>query len=198
MKAKEVTKILNISQTTLWRYSKEGMIKRTKVGKHYDYDEESVYQLITKNSARKTDLDARVSIAKQKTALQSQIKLLQSWALDNGYQIHGLFSDVASGINFERRPNFFTLLAEIFDYKVERIIIAYKDRLSRVGFRFFEKSFQKFGTQVLIISEIGDPKLDSEDIFEEIISLLPCYSLKLYSKRTGKNSLEVGVSETKN
>jgi predicted site-specific integrase-resolvase len=51
---------------------------------------------------------------------------------------------------------------------------------------------------VLIISETGDPKLDSEDIFEEIISLLHCYSLKLYSKRRGKKSLGVGVSENKN
>lgn len=33
------------------------------------------------------------------------------------------------------------------------------------------------------MSEIGSAKLDSEEIFEEIISLLHCYSMKLYSKR---------------
>ena len=33
------------------------------------------------------------------------------------------------------------------------------------------------------MSEIGNQKLDSEEIFEEIVSLLHCYSMKLYSKR---------------
>ena len=33
------------------------------------------------------------------------------------------------------------------------------------------------------MSEVGSQKLDSEEIFEEIISLLHCYSMELYSKR---------------
>ena len=37
--------------------------------------------------------------------------------------------------------------------------------------------------RLIVISEIGSEKLDSEEIFEEIISLLHCYSMKLYSNR---------------
>jgi len=33
------------------------------------------------------------------------------------------------------------------------------------------------------MSEVGNEKLDNEEIFEEIVSLLHCYSMKLYSKR---------------
>lgn len=33
------------------------------------------------------------------------------------------------------------------------------------------------------MSDIGSEKLDSEEIFEEIVSLLHCYSMKLYSSR---------------
>ena len=33
------------------------------------------------------------------------------------------------------------------------------------------------------MNEIGSTKLDSEEIFEEIESLLHCYSTELYSKR---------------
>ena len=33
------------------------------------------------------------------------------------------------------------------------------------------------------MSEVGSKKLDSEEVFEEIVSLLHCYSMKLYSKR---------------
>ena len=44
------------------------------------------------------------------------------------------------------------------------------------------------------MSEVGNPKIDSEEIFEEIISLLHCYSMKLYSKRNkDKKVIEVGI-----
>ena len=33
------------------------------------------------------------------------------------------------------------------------------------------------------MSEVGSEKLDSQEIFEEIVSLLHCYSMKLYSRR---------------
>jgi len=78
------------------------------------------------------------------------------------------------------------LLDEVIDGRVEKIIITYKDRLSRVGFDLFHHLFEKFGTEIIVISEIGSIKLDSEEIFEEIVSLLHCYSMKLYSKRKKK------------
>lgn len=44
------------------------------------------------------------------------------------------------------------------------------------------------------MSEVGNPKIDSEEIFEEIISLLHCYSMKLYSKRNkDKKVIEVEI-----
>jgi predicted site-specific integrase-resolvase len=41
------------------------------------------------------------------------------------------------------------------------------------------------------MSEVGNSKLDSEEIFEEIISLLHCYSMKLYSKRNQAKLKEI-------
>lgn len=43
----------------------------------------------------------------------------------------------------------------------------------------------------VIISEAGSEKLDSQEIFEEIISLLHCYSMKLYSSRKAKKIKEI-------
>ncbi|EQD41506.1 site-specific integrase-resolvase [mine drainage metagenome] len=83
------------------------------------------------------------------------------------------------------------MLDEIMNNKVEKVIVTYKDRLSRVGFELFKYLFQKFRTEIFVISEIGDPKLDSEEVFEEIVSLLHCYSRKMYSKRRN-HSIEVG------
>ena len=75
------------------------------------------------------------------------------------------------------------MLYEIIDNKVERVVITYKDRLSRVGFDLFFHLFKKYNCEIVVMSEVGSEKLDSQEIFEEIVSLLHCYSMKLYSKR---------------
>ncbi|MHC1635029.1 MAG: helix-turn-helix domain-containing protein [Candidatus Methanospirareceae archaeon] len=46
MKAGEVMKLLRISLSTLHRYAKEGLIKRRKIGKRYDYLDEDVFRLL--------------------------------------------------------------------------------------------------------------------------------------------------------
>ena len=191
MRAKEVLRLLRISRPTLYRYRKGGIIKAKKLPSgFYDYNAEDVYRFVNKDIQRKTYLYARVSTRKQKGSLKNQIEQLKQWAFMNGYPIHGVFSDVASGISFDNRQDFFKLLDEIQEYKVERILITFKDRLSRVSFGFFTHLFQKYGTEIVVISEIGSPKLDAEEVFEEIVSLLHCYSMKLDSKQR-KKSLEI-------
>jgi predicted site-specific integrase-resolvase len=88
------------------------------------------------------------------------------------------------------------MLDDIIDHKVKKVIISYKDRLSRVGFELFHYLFQKFDTEIIVTSEIGSQKLDSQEIFEEIVSLLHCYSMKLYSKRRKKKIEELCNAES--
>lgn len=51
--------------------------------------------------------------------------------------------------------------------------------------------FKKYNCEIIVMSEVGSKKLDSEEIFEEIISLLHCYSMRLYSKRKGQKIKEI-------
>ena len=66
--------------------------------------------------------------------------------------------------------------------------------MSRVGFELFAHLFAKHNTEIIVMSEVGSKKLDSEEVFEEIVSLLHCYSMKMYSKRKNskKNNRKVG------
>ena len=89
------------------------------------------------------------------------------------------------------------MIDEIINYKVEKVIITYRGRLSRIGFDLFKNLFEKFGTEIVVISEVGNQKLDSQEIFEDIISMLHCYSMKTYSKRK-KNSMEIGYEDNQN
>ena len=83
------------------------------------------------------------------------------------------------------------MLDDIISGKVERVVITYKDRLSRVGFELFFHLFKKYHCEIVVMSEVGSEKLDSQEIFEEIVSLLHCYSMKLYSKRKFQKIKEV-------
>ena len=192
MKAKEVLNLLQISRKTLHVYAKDGRIRYTVMpNKMYNYNEEDVYKILNKDMKRKTVIYARVSTSKQKDDLQNQIEQLKQWCFMNGNTISAIYSDIASGISFEKRKGFFEMLDEIMNHKVEKVILAYRDRLSRVGFERFKYLFQKFRTEIVVISEVGNMKLDSEEVFEEIISMLHCYSMKMYSKRRN-HSIEVG------
>lgn len=184
MKAKQVLQLLNISQPTLGHYCKRGLIHYdlTPTGKRI-YHDKDVYSILNNSQKRKNYIYARVSTTSQKSDLANQLESLNSFCMNSGIQVDGVFQDIASGISFENRKQFFELLDDVLEYKVEKVIIAYKDRLSRVGFDLFYHLFRKFGTEIVVASQLGSEKLDSEEIFEEIVSLLHCYSMKMYSKR---------------
>lgn len=192
MKSKEVLELLRISRPTLCKYVKEGKIGVSKLHNgFYDYSIDDVYSLLNKNIERLVCLYSRVSTSKQKKDLQNQTDLLKSYCFSNGIIINKVFEDIASGISFEKRTAFFELLDLIIQNKVEKVVITYKDRLSRVAFDLFKFLFKKFNTEIVVISEVGNEKLDSQEIFEEIVSLLHCYSMKLYSKRKKKTIEEL-------
>jgi putative resolvase len=184
MKTKEVLQLLRIHRSTLCNYVKDGLIKTlTLPNGRYDYDKQDVEKLLNGGIPREVVIYARVSTVKQKQDLVNQIELCKQFCFSNGIQLNAVYKDIASGISFNNRKEFFILLDKILTGKVKKVIITYKDRLSRVGFDLFRYLFEKNGTEITVISEVGSEKLDSQEIFEEIVSLLHCYSMKLYSKR---------------
>jgi predicted site-specific integrase-resolvase len=196
MKASEVLKILRITRPTLSKYVKEGIIKVTVLPNgRYDYLSESVYAFLNKDVQRKTVIYARVSTSKQKKDLQNQVDLLKNYAVMNGLIINAVYQDIASGISFEKREQFFEMLDAIISGQIASVLITYKDRLSRVGFELFSHLFQQFGCKIIVISDVGSPQLDSQEVFEEIVSLLHCYSMKLYSARKRKKIQELIAEE---
>lgn len=196
MLAKNVLRILGITRPTLTKYVKEGII-RVKIlpNKRYDYNEEDVYNFLNKDVKRKTVIYARVSTAKQKSDLENQIENLKQFCFSNGYVIAGIFSDTAGGISFEKRNDFLEMLDEIIEGKIERVVISYKDRLTRVGFELFNHLFQKYNCEIVVMSEVGSIKLDSQEIFEDIVNLLHCYSMKLYRSRRRLSKIKEAIAD---
>lgn len=186
MKSCKVLKLLNISRQTLCKYVKNKLIDVKKLPSgFYDYNEESVYKLLNKNIERKNVIYARVSTIKQKKDLFNQVKYVEKYCIENGIKIHDIFQDIGSGINYERKE-FQRLVNEVVNHKISKIYITYKDRLSRISFDLFKNLFDTFNCKIIVLNETNDSKLIEKEIFNEIISLIHCFSIKVYSSRRQK------------
>ena len=196
MKAKQVLSLLKVTRVTLCRYVKQGVIKvRLLPNKDYDYDEESVYKMLNKGVVRQNVIYARVSTAKQKQDLENQIEIIKQFAFKNGIIINDIYSDIGSGINFDRKQ-FQRLINNVIEHKISKIYITYKDRLSRISFDMFKNLFSKFNCEIVVLNEIDDEKLIEREIFTEIVNLIHCFSMKMYSSRR-KEKLKLIEKELK-
>ena len=100
-----------------------------------------------------------------------------------GYTVDYQYQDIASGLSFKKRKDFFELLDLVIQGKIKRVVITHKDRLSRVGYDLFQHLFDKFGTEIVVMSDYLDPKTDEQEIMSEISALMDCFAMKSYSNR---------------
>jgi putative resolvase len=126
---------------------------------------------------------ARVSSATQKDDLERQKQLIHSYAKDKGYDEIQIVSDVGSGLN-EKRKGFIKLLEMVAERKVSKVIVAYKDRLTRFGFETLRKPFQAFGTEIEVIN--SEEKTPQEELVEDLITIASHFAGKLYGMRSRK------------
>ena len=183
MKTKQVLDLLQITRQTLCKYVRIGLIRvNEKPNKRYDYNNEDVYKIAYKGNERKSVIYARVSTSKQKNDLDNQVETISTFMSKNGIKINDIYKDIGSGINFDRRE-FQRLLNDVITNKIKAIYITYKDRLSRISFDMFRKLFDNFNCEIIVLNDIDDEKLVEKEIFNEIINLIHCFSMKVYSNR---------------
>lgn len=196
MKAKQVLHHLQITRPTLTSYVKNGKLRVEKLHNgRYEYNNEDVFSLKTNNKLRHNVIYARVSTSNQKKDLENQINTISEFMLKNGIIQTQVFSDVASGMNLDRKQ-FLTLFDQIIINKIDKVFITYKDRLTRLHFEFIEKLFNTFGTSIVALNEIDSNKSTEQEFFEDLTSMIHSFSMKMYSKRR-KQKLELIAKDLK-
>ena len=183
MKADKVLKILQVTRQTLLSYVKNGKIKATRLSNGYwDYDDDSVYEVAGLKDQRKIVIYNRVSTNNQKKSLENQIEANIKWANKNGYKVDKVYQDIASGLNFDR-GDFKKMIMDVMKRKIKTIIVSHKDRFTRVSFDVWNEICKEFDCNIIIINQSEN---EENEIFQDIISLLHCFSMKMYSKRKRK------------
>ncbi len=174
---------LGVSISTLRRWDSEGKIKsiRTPGGQRRfcieEYEEE----------AKPTLLYARVSTHSQKDDLERQVKFLQS-----KYPEGELVTEIGSGLNFKRR-RLLSILERIYQKDLGKLVIAYSDRLVRFGFPLIEWICQQGECELVVLNE---RKLSPDiELVEDILSILHCFSSRLYGLRKYKSQVKKNIQE---
>lgn len=191
MKSKDVLKLLKVTRPTLCKYVKEGKLRAIKINKtKLDYNEDDVFDLAGIKNRSKAVIYARVSTQNQKSSLQNQIDTLLQYANSNGFEIDKIYKDIASGLNFDR-GEFQTLLSDVIQYKIKTVFITNKDRFSRISFNMWKELFEYFNCNIVVLNDMKDiNESEEKEIFEDIISMIHCFAMRMYSKRR-KNKLKL-------
>ena len=195
MKPSKARKILNLSNPTLHLYVKKGLIKAKK-NEHngfWDYDEESVYKFANKQDKRINVVYGRVSTANQSKNLDAQIESVIEYANKTGYQIDRVYKDIASGMTYDRK-SFKDMITKVFKHEIKAIFISYKDRFSRISFDMWKEICKEADCELIVVNKTES---EEKEIFEDIISLLHCFSMKMYSNKR-KKKLELIRDDLKN
>ena len=188
--SKEIKQLFHISAVTLMNWKNTGKIQYKKLSdKKILYDIDSIDKSVDNETQKlntKNVIYARVSTSVQKDDLNNQIEVIKNYMLNNGIKPDNIYSDIASGMN-ENRKQFNNLLEQIFKREINTVYITFKDRLSRFGFNYFKQIFNYFGTNIVILDEQEETnKTYQQELMEDLLAIIHTYSMKLYTNRKKK------------
>ena len=178
LSSKEFRLKYKISSATLWRRVHFNKVKTKQLyGITYYLDEDNN----DNNDNRINIIYCRVSNNKQINDLKRQEQILREYCVSKGIIPDKIITDIASGMN-ENRSGLKELISLVKEYKVDKIYISYKDRLTRFGFDYFKYLFSLFNTEIIIVNLTKEEDFQQE-LTQDFISILHHFSMKLYSNR---------------
>lgn len=193
---KEASKILGVHQRTLYQWDEKGWIDtiRTDGGKRlYNVekymknkeckdDDECIKNLdeLDKKKEKLKISYVRVSSFGQKDDLERQKKLIRE-----KYPQHLMIEDIGSGINLNRKG-----LRKIIKLgiagKIEEVVVAYKDRLTRFGYELIEDIVKEYSNGKIIIVEKKDDLEPEEELTRDVLQIMNVFVAKMNGLRKYK------------
>ena len=130
-------------------------------------------------------LYARVSTTKQQEAgnLDRQLGRLTAFAAEQHWTVVAALTDVASGLN-EQRRGLHQLLDLARDHQASLVVVEYRDRLARFGLGYLQTFLHAFGVRVVVME--SPVKDDQQELVEDLIAITTSFSARMYGKRGGK------------
>lgn len=187
---KQAAEFLNVAVSTIIRWDNEGKIHSLRTpGGHRRFTEEELQRVLgiqapSQPTGLRAALYARVSTKKQQNTgnLDRQMERLREQAQKQGYEIVIALSETASGVN-ENRPKLHRLLRMIRDGEVDIVVVEYKDRLARFGYRYLERYITDFGAEVDVLEDQTANGNTHEELVKDLIAIVTSFSARIYGAR---------------
>lgn len=177
MKLSEYAKRNSISYQTAWLHYKQGLIPNAR---QLPTGTVVIDDIANKAEEDYTVVYARVSSSENKNNLNTQAERLVQFCEANGWTVNEIVKECASGLNDER-PKLCKILK---DKKATRLVVEHKDRLTRFGFNYIKTLFDT--CNIVIVNECED----NQDLFEDFVSLVTSFCVRIYGKRRTKRKTE--------
>lgn len=116
--------------------------------------------------------------------MERQVEYLKEYCSARGYNVVDVLTDVASGLN-EKRRDLKKLFKYVINGKVDVVVISYKDRLTRFGFRYLEEFFNSHGVRIEVVFG-EEPKDLQQELIEDLITIVTSFAGRLYGMRSHK------------
>jgi excisionase family DNA binding protein len=191
---KEASKILGIHQRTLYQWDAKGEIEtiRTNGNKRlYNVKKYLATKIKTENICDNLDdLDnneklnicyVRVSTQNQKDDLERQKLLMKT-----KYPNYIIIEDIGSGLNLNKR-GINKIIHLGIKGKINELVVAYKDRLTRFGFELIEDIITKYSNGKIIILNKSETMSQEDELVKDIMAIMNVYVAKMNGLRRYKN-----------
>jgi predicted site-specific integrase-resolvase len=200
LRQSEVEQKYRLSKTILHRWLKDGKLTEHRTaGGHRRYDRAEIEKLLSiSDGITVTEKDgalyARVSPQKQAENLTRQHERLIEACGERGYRIVLDCSEIASGLNDNRRQ-FFTIRDAACKGEIKKVVVEHRDRLTRFGFRTIERFFNGVGCRVEVLGEL-EGKSEHEELGEDMLTIIVRFSSRIYGARGGRRQKESSDAES--
>jgi predicted site-specific integrase-resolvase len=191
---KDASETLGVHQRTLYQWESKGLIDtiRTPGGKRL-YNVKKYINIHKQNKIEELDENeidnlgnedkklyicyVRVSSHGQKDDMERQKQMLMK-----KYPKHTFITDIGSGINFNRKG-----LRKIIDLaisnKIEEVVVAHKDRLTRFGFDFIEDLIKKYSNGKILVVNAYKKLEPQDELVMDVMQVLNVFVAKMNGLR---------------
>ncbi|ACS91089.1 MAG TPA: IS607 family transposase [Thermococcaceae archaeon] len=180
----EAAKKLGVSKMTILRWIQSGKLKAHRIGKEYRVPESEIKRLLEGKTLDKVVIYARVSSQDQKEDLERQAEYLKNYCSSKGYQVVKILTDISSGLN-ENRKGLKQLFKLVENGEITKVVITYKDRLTRFGFKYLKQYFNSHGVEIEVIFD-DEEKTPEKELVEDLLAIVTSFAGKLYGMRSHK------------
>ena len=199
---KKASELIGVHQRTLMNWDRKGLIETMRTPGNQrlynvkKYMENNKFKCDNSNIINGCDFNIeeikeridicyiRVSTYAQKDDLERQRIYIKE-----KYPNLKIIEDVGSGINFKRK-GLLKIIDLIKEEKINKLIVAHKDRLARFGYDLIEYMIKTFSNGEIIIINQKDEIEPEEEMVKDVLQIMNVFTAKMNGYRKYKKTKE--------